>query len=150
MRAEQLDAALALEPDLVSLLAGLNDMLRKTVDLDAVVGEIDAMVEKLRDAGADVLLFTLPDPLPINPLAKAPAARLVRLNAAIHESASTIKRRGRPRRVPVSSDRGLWNEDRLHADAEGHGADCARGGARARCPTPTRRGARPPDALGTL
>ncbi len=121
MRAEQLDAALALEPDLVSLLAGLNDMLRKTVDLDAVVGEIDAMVEKLRDAGADVLLFTLPDPLPINPLAKAPAARLVRLNAAIHEIG---ERRGAfvadLGAYPVSSDRRLWNEDRLHANAEGH------------------------------
>ena len=121
MRAEQLDAALALKPDLVSLLAGLNDMLRKTVDLDAVVGEIDAMVEKLRDSGADVLLFTLPDPLPINPLAKAPAARLVRLNAAIHEIAD---RRGAfvadLGAEPVSSDRRLWNEDRLHANPEGH------------------------------
>ena len=38
VRAEQLDAALALEPDLVSLLSGLNDMLRRTVDVDGVVG----------------------------------------------------------------------------------------------------------------
>ena len=61
----------------MSLLAGLNDMLRRNVDVAAVVGEIDGMVARLRDAGADVILFTLPDPVPINPLAKTAAARLV-------------------------------------------------------------------------
>ena len=73
VRAEQLDAALALQPDLASLLSGLNDMLRRTVDVDAVAGELDVMVGALRDAGADVLMFTLPDPVPINPLARAAA-----------------------------------------------------------------------------
>jgi lysophospholipase L1-like esterase len=121
VRAEQLDAALALEPDLVSLLSGLNDMLRRNVDVDAVVGEIDGMVARLREAGADVLLFTLPDPVPINPLAKTAAERLRRLNDAIHD----ISRRRGTFVVEldvhaVSSDRRLWNEDRLHANAEGH------------------------------
>ena len=113
--------ALALEPDLVSLLAGLNDMLRRTVDVAAVVGEIDGMVARLRDAGADVILFTLPDPVPINPLAKTAAVALARLNDAIRE----ISRRRGTFLVeldahPVSSDRRLWNEDRLHANPEGH------------------------------
>jgi lysophospholipase L1-like esterase len=121
VRETQLDAALALEPDLVSLLAGLNDMLRRTVDVAAVIGEIDGMVARLRDAGADVLLFTLPDPVPINPLAKSAAARVMRLNDAVREIAA---RRGafvvELDKHPISSDRRLWNEDRLHANAEGH------------------------------
>lgn len=121
VRAEQLDVALALEPDLVSLLSGLNDILRRNVDVDAVIAEIDGMVARLREAGADVLLFTLPDPVPVNPLAKAVAARLVRLNAAIRE----ISRRRGTLLVdleahPVSSDRRLWSDDRLHANPEGH------------------------------
>src|SRR3954470_24801604 len=70
VRAEQLDAAIALEPDLASVLSGLNDMLRRSVDVDAVVGELDAMIGTLRGAGADVLAFTLPNPVPINPIAK--------------------------------------------------------------------------------
>src|SRR3954468_5020898 len=121
VRETQLEPALALEPDLVSLLAGLNDMLRRTVDVAAVIGELDGMVARLRDAGADVILFTLPDPVPINPLAKSAAARLARLNDAIREISA---RRGtflvELDRHAVSSDRRLWNEDRLHANAEGH------------------------------
>jgi lysophospholipase L1-like esterase len=121
VRETQLDAALALKPDLVSLLAGLNDMLRRSVDVAAVIGEIDGMVARLKDSGADVILFTLPDPVPINPLAKSAAARLARMNDAIREIST---RRGtflvELDKHSVSSDRRLWNEDRLHANAEGH------------------------------
>ena len=121
VRAEQLDMALALQPDLASLLSGLNDMLRRNVDVEAVTGELDFIVAALRDAGADVLMFTLPDPVPINPLARAAAGRLVLLNAAVREIAT---RRGafivELDAHPVSSDRRLWNEDRLHANTEGH------------------------------
>lgn len=121
VHAEQLAAALALEPDLASLLSGLNDMLRRNVDVEAVIGELDFMTGALRDAGADVLLFTLPDPVPINPLARTAASRLHRLNAGVHEIAA---RRGAfvvdLAAYPVASDRRLWSDDRLHANAEGH------------------------------
>ena len=121
VRETQLEPALALKPDLVSLLAGLNDMLRRNVDVAAVIGELDGMVARLRDAGADVILFTLPDPVPINPLAKTAAARLARMNDALREIAA---KRGaflvELDKHAVSSDRRLWNEDRLHANPEGH------------------------------
>ncbi|MDA0160698.1 SGNH/GDSL hydrolase family protein [Solirubrobacter ginsenosidimutans] len=121
IRETQLDDALALEPDLVSLLAGLNDMLRRNVDVAGVAAEIDGMVSRLREAGADVILFTLPDPVPINPLAKTAAGAIAQLNDAIREIS---QRRGtfivELDVHPVSSDRRLWNEDRLHANPEGH------------------------------
>lgn len=121
VRAEQLDVALTLEPDLASLLSGLNDMLRRNVDVDAVFEQLDFMAGALRDAGADVLMFTLPDPVPINPLARAAAPRVLQLNAAVREIAA---RRGAfvadLAAYPVASDRRLWNQDRLHAGPEGH------------------------------
>ena len=63
------------EPDLASVLSGLNDMLRRDCRVGAVIGELDSMIGTLREAGADVLTFTLPDPVPINPIAKARRAR---------------------------------------------------------------------------
>ena len=121
VRADQLEAALALQPDLASLLAGLNDLLRRHCEVAAVAAEIDAITGPLRDAGADVLLFTLPDPVQVNPLARSAAVRLRRLNAAVREVAA---RRGAfvvdLERAPVASDPRLWDLDRLHANPEGH------------------------------
>ena len=121
VRAEQLDAAVALEPDLASVLSGLNDMLRRGVDVDAVVGQLDAMIGTLRAAGADVLAFTLPDPVPINPIAKSAAVHLRSLNAAVRELAAQhgallVDLEAHA----VASDRRLWDRDRLHANPEGH------------------------------
>lgn len=121
VRADQLEPALALQPDLASLLAGLNDMLRRHCDVAAVAAEIDATAAALRDAGADVLLFTLPDPVQVNPLARSAAVHLRRLNAAVREIAE-----GRGayvvdlERTRVASDPRLWALDRLHANPEGH------------------------------
>jgi lysophospholipase L1-like esterase len=121
VRAEQLEAALALQPDLASVLSGLNDMLRRDCNVGAVIGELDAMIGALRGAGAEVLTFTLPDPVPINPIAKSAAARLKHLNAAIRDL--TVAHGARLvdlEAYPVASDRRLWDLDRLHANPLGH------------------------------
>ena len=59
---EQLEPCLALEPTLVSLYAGGNDMLRPTVDVDALMEVYDRAVARLRSSGAQVVLFTAFDP----------------------------------------------------------------------------------------
>ncbi len=46
------------DPDLVSLVGGGNDILRPSVDLDALAERFDAAVAKIRASGADVLLCT--------------------------------------------------------------------------------------------
>jgi lysophospholipase L1-like esterase len=121
VREDQLEAAIALEPDLASVLAGLNDLLRRRVDVDAVAGEIDAMASGLRGAGADLILVTLPDPVRVNPLARIAALHVIELNAAIRAIA------GRYDAFlidlgahTVASDPRLWHLDRLHANPEGH------------------------------
>jgi lysophospholipase L1-like esterase len=88
VRAEQLDAALALAPDLATVLAGLNDVLRRSCDVDAVAGEMDAMVGALRASGADVVTFTFPDPVPVNPIARPARERLFAYNSALRELAT--------------------------------------------------------------
>ena len=59
--AEQVDAGLALEPDLVSIHAGANDVLRPRVDLDDLAASYDAAIARL-GARAHVVMFTIFDP----------------------------------------------------------------------------------------
>lgn len=118
---EQLPAALELRPELASVLCGLNDMLRRDCSVPEVIAQVDELVGTLRGAGADVIAFTLPDPIPINPIAKGAAGRLRNLNMAVRDLAA-----GHGAYLvdleahPVSSDRRLWHRDRLHANELGH------------------------------
>ena len=59
---EQVDPALELGPDLVSIHAGANDVLRPRVDLDALALAYDAAVARLVGSGAQVVIFTTFDP----------------------------------------------------------------------------------------
>ena len=59
------------EPDLASILGGINDVLRRRLDLDRVVGDLDAMAAALSAQGATVLTFTFPDPTAVITVAAA-------------------------------------------------------------------------------
>lgn len=59
---EQIEPALALAPDLISIHAGANDVLRPKVDLDDLAAHYDAAVGRLSESGAQVILFTIFDP----------------------------------------------------------------------------------------
>jgi lysophospholipase L1-like esterase len=59
---EQVPAALALAPDLVSVAAGGNDLLRPRADPDQLAAMFEEMVVALRMAGSQVLVFTGFDP----------------------------------------------------------------------------------------
>jgi lysophospholipase L1-like esterase len=121
VRAEQLEPALALEPDLVSVVAGLNDTLRGDFDLDATAGEIEAMLVAFAEAGATVLTMTFPDPVKVNPIARLAKPRMVALNARIRDTAERIGALVIDlERIPLASDPRVWSVDRLHANPEGH------------------------------
>lgn len=59
---EQLEPALALGPDLVTIHAGANDVLRPRVDLDAMATAYDEAIGRLTASGAQVVMFTIFDP----------------------------------------------------------------------------------------
>lgn len=121
IRAEQLEPALALEPDLASVLGGLNDILRPSVMLDDIGADLDAIVGSLRDQGATVLMMTYPDPTAVISVAGSRIReRVTGFNDRIREVA-----RGRGGVLidldldGVSNPR-YWSPDRLHANALGH------------------------------
>src|ERR1700710_2505484 len=49
---EQLEPALALKPDLLTIQGGGNDLLHVRVDIDALVGYMDAAVARANDVGS--------------------------------------------------------------------------------------------------
>jgi lysophospholipase L1-like esterase len=121
VRSEQLASALALEPDLATVVAGLNDLLRRHYDAVAVAGHLEAMLVALRDAGATVATFTLPDLSSVVPLARMVRPRLLAYNDAIRAiGARTGAVVVDIAAEPVSIDPRLWSVDRLHASTLGH------------------------------
>lgn len=121
IREEQLEPALAMQPNLVTVFSGTNDVIWGRFDADAVAADMEAMERALVAAGATVLTFTLPDLSPVMPLARLVADRVRALNAALRGAAA---RAGAVlvdvAAHPVATDPRLWSGDRLHANALGH------------------------------
>jgi lysophospholipase L1-like esterase len=117
---EQVPTAAQLAPDLVSIAAGGNDLLRPKADPDALAATFETAVASLRAAGSQVMLFTGFDPggFPLIRLIRGKAAAF---NAQLREVASkhnclhvdlwSMRVLGDPRE---------WCEDRLHLASDGH------------------------------
>ncbi|WP_067828213.1 SGNH/GDSL hydrolase family protein [Nocardia inohanensis] len=121
IRAQQLDAALALEPDLVTVLAGMNDLLRPRFDPDEVVGHVEAMFAAFAGTGAVVATLTFPDVGRLIPMARAVRGRVAAVNERVRAAAA---RYGvivaEAAQHAVVADPRLWSPDRLHASPLGH------------------------------
>lgn len=117
---EQVEPALALRPDLVSVYAGANDIMRPQVDLDALVVAYDVALGRLVGSGAHVVVFTAFDPGG-SATYKLLRGRFALYNELVRESAdrhgATIVDFWRMREY---RDWGLWDEDRMHLGPAGH------------------------------
>lgn len=117
---EQIEPALALKPDLVSLWGGGNDMLRPSADPDQMAAEVEQAVIRFRAAGADVLLGLGADPR------DSPVIKLTRPRVAVYNlNLVGIARTHGAYLVdgwnlPAIRDWRMWHEDRLHLTAAGH------------------------------
>lgn len=117
---EQVPLALELKPDLVSIVAGGNDILRPAVDIDAIAGRLEAAVVELRSAGSDVLLATGVDSRGAV-LISSTRARVGIFNSLVW----SIARRHGAHVLDVWGMRSLgdwrmWSADRIHLLADGH------------------------------
>jgi len=118
--AEQLPAALRLQPDVVTVWAGGNDILRPVVRLDDVLASVDQAIGRLVGTVATVIVFTGFE-VTGSPVLRPVSARVRALNAGLREAA-------RARGVLVAdvsgrqewADRRLWAPDRVHPSPLGH------------------------------
>ena len=151
---DQLPAAVALSPGLVSIAGGGNDILRPGADPDALAELFDAAVARLTQAGSRVLMFTGFDPVGL------PGLRLLRGRiAAYNMHLRAIADARGCYLVDLWSMRFLresaaWSPDRLHltdrvpptdraARLRGPRRPCPRRLPRPAAPRPRRRGRRP-------
>lgn len=117
---EQLEPALAMEPDLVTSYAGGNDIIRPRVDIDALAAAYDESVGRLAVSGATLVLFTAFDPggsAIYRPFRGRFAlyTEAVREIAERHDTHLVDFWRMREYRNP-----GFWDIDRMHLGPAGH------------------------------
>jgi lysophospholipase L1-like esterase len=121
IREQQLERAAAMRPDLATVVAGMNDLVRGHFDAAAVGAQVEHMQRTLAEGGATVLTFTLPDLTRVMPLARPLAKRTLALNEALRRASA----RSGATLVDLAahefaSDPRLWSSDRFHANALGH------------------------------
>lgn len=117
---QQLEPGLALAPDLVTIYAGGNDILRPKVDINALMRGYAGMVRRFTDAGSRVLLFTGFDTAD-SPLFSRTRPRTALYNELVRtiaaENGAMVADYWRWREF---SDTRMWAADRLHMNAVGH------------------------------
>ncbi len=118
--AEQVPLAIEMAPDLVSIAAGGNDILRPGADPDVLAGIFDGAVARLRAAGCEVVVFTGFD------TQQFPVLRLLRGKIAAYNG--HLRAIAEQRQCYLADlwsmgplrDRRAWSVDRLHLSPDGH------------------------------
>ncbi|CAH0156175.1 SGNH/GDSL hydrolase family protein [Microbacterium foliorum] len=117
---DQIEPAVALHPDLISICAGGNDVIRPGTDPDAIAQQLDDAVARLTSTGATVIVFTGVD------TAFSPVLRPFRGKVAIYnENVRAIAERydcivADQWALKVVQDARFFDPDRLHFNALGH------------------------------
>jgi lysophospholipase L1-like esterase len=125
VRETQLVAALDFAPDLAAVCAGGNDTMARRFDADALEQELDELVGALREAGADVLLFTL---MEIGEAVELPDPWGTRLGERMAQLASVTRSVARRHDAllaecaghPRAADPSVYSADMLHLNMRGH------------------------------
>lgn len=117
--ADQVDTAAAMGADLITLVGGLNDVLRPTCDVDAVCAVLESSVQRLAPACKQLVLMR--SPARRGPVATRFLPRMEQLFAVVDELAErhgalVVDLYG----AEVLGDPRMWAADRLHLTAEGH------------------------------
>jgi lysophospholipase L1-like esterase len=118
---EQVPQALAMQPDLITVCAGMNDVIQPGRSFGHALIALEHVYAALAESGATVVTTTFPNVAQFLPLGRLVSGRLARINTAI----STAADRHGFRLVDLyhaASMRELdtWDIDRVHASTKGH------------------------------
>ncbi|MET7683128.1 SGNH/GDSL hydrolase family protein [Streptomyces sp. NPDC005423] len=116
---EQVGPAVAMRPDVITLVGGLNDTLRPKCDMGRVRALLEEAVERLAPACERLVLMRSPGRQ--GPVLERFRPRMEELFACVDELAArhgavVVDLYG----APSLADPRMWDVDRLHLTAEGH------------------------------
>lgn len=118
---DQLPQALAMQPDLVTVCIGMNDVTRPGLYFDGALAELEDLYAQLALSGATVVTTTFPDIAQVIPIGRILAARVVRINAEIRRAADWYDfRLVDLYNAPSMTDPNTWSADRVHGSPRGH------------------------------
>lgn len=116
---EQLPRALQMQPDLVSVFMGANDLVSRGADPLLLARGLEQAVVALRSRGIDVLLVSIV--LPRRPAAMIFARRVAVYNSEIRRiAAQTGCMLLDLEAQPAISDLDMWADDKVHFRSKGH------------------------------
>lgn len=119
---EQVPAALELQPTILTVHAGANDVLRPKTDINALLLRYDQLISSVTSPSRTLVMFTsIGRAGGTGRLAQALADRFAHFNDGIRSIAHIHGARLVDlEKVTVLTDRRVWHEDRLHLNADGH------------------------------
>jgi lysophospholipase L1-like esterase len=117
----QLPRALAMQPDLITVCVGMNDVTRPGPGLDRTLAELDDLHDRLSRSGATVVTTTFPDIARILPAGRLLASRVIEVNDSIRTAADHHGfRLVDLYDVPSMAEPDTWSADRVHGSPKGH------------------------------
>jgi lysophospholipase L1-like esterase len=117
----QVPAAVAMRPDLITSCIGMNDVTRPGKTFERALQDIDLLHDRLADTGATIVTTTFPDLEQILPVGRFLGARVLQINAVIRAAATRHGfRLVDLYEAPSLSDPDVWSADRVHGSPAGH------------------------------
>lgn len=117
----QLPAAMAMEPDLITVCIGMNDATRPGRAYNRALRDLDLLYDLLAQTGATVVTTKFPDITQILPVGRLLTTRIQQINALIQTAA---ERHGFGLvdlyDAPSMRQPRTWSHDRMHASSAGH------------------------------
>ncbi|MGN4443724.1 SGNH/GDSL hydrolase family protein [Bacillus cereus group sp. MYBK79-1] len=125
IRSQQLEKALTFNPDLVSLIAGANDVLKGHWNYQEYKNDMEFMIDTLSKTDADIIIASLPDFTVRLPFSSEKKQMLKKQLLEANEVILSLSREYKLHYVdfwnhPLVNDNSLWSTDLIHPNSKGY------------------------------
>lgn len=125
IRLQQLEKALTFKPDLVSLIAGANDVLKGRWNHQAYKNEMEFMIDKLSKTDADIIIANLPDFTVRLPFSSEKKQVIQEQLLEVNDVIRSLSREYKLHHIDfwnhqLVNDNTLWSTDLIHPNSKGY------------------------------